>query len=233
MMVLFISVPIYAEDFINIEEGATKEEVIKLLGKPSKIIEKEEVDALEYWIWYEQDNTWVMLFEDGISTGGAGTIGDLLYGMLDLATLFDDPYMGSENGKVIKKTVIDKKLEKIKEEIKITILDARIIENILDERKAGFRYKIKNNSSATIYKLSIIIYFYDRNKKIFYEEERTPIYSESWTDPIILKPNYSVILPEADEDMYSTVDKMDLEEWDEGKIKIQIEDIEIDRSNSY
>jgi len=62
--------------------------------------------------------------------------------------------------------------------------------------------------------MRIVVYFYDGNGKVFYEETRTPIDSESWTDPITLKPNYSVIYPEADKSTYSTVDKMDIGEWD-------------------
>lgn len=219
----------YSMNFNIIQEGATKEEVIQQLGKPHKIIEKEEVPSLEYWVWYEKDNTWVMLFENYKSTGETGTLEELLYGMLDLATLFDDFDMGLDGDKIskneIKETIKDKNLEAIIVDIDITILEAKVIETIFNERKAGFRYKIKNNSSETIYEMKIVVYFYDKNGKIFYEDERIPISSESWTNPIILKPNYSVILPEADERKYSTVDKMDIEEWDEGRISIDIVEI--------
>jgi hypothetical protein len=225
---------LYSRDFKAIQEGTTKEEVIQQLGKPHKIITKEEVPSLEYWVWYEKDNTWVMLFENDKSTGGAGTLEELLYGMLDLATLFNDFDMDLKADKIsqneIKETIKNKNLESIKDDIDITILEARIITNIFNERKAGFRYKIKNNSSETIYEMKIVVYFYDKNGNIYYEDERIPISSESWTNPIILKPNYSVILPEADERKYSTVDKMDIEEWDEGKIKIVIKDIELEQS---
>jgi hypothetical protein len=91
--------------------------------------------------------------------------------------------------------------------------------------------KIKNKTDVTIYDLKIIVYFHDKDGKIFYEETRHVIDSDSWTDPVILKPNYSILYPEADESIYSTVDKMDLNEWDEGKITIEINDIKITPSD--
>jgi len=230
LFIIMIALPVYSKDFKDINEGASKEDVIKKLGKPSKILKNEDSDFYEYWIWYEKDNTWVMLFENEQSTGAASTIEEFLSAFLELTSLFKE---GDNTPLEVEKNVGESSSEEklmelnaLKKDIEISILDAQVIDTIFDERKAGFRLKIKNNTLQTIYKMRIVVYFYDRNGRIFYEETRTPIDSESWTDPITLKPNYSVIYPEANKSTYSTVDKMDIDEWDEGKISIKILEVE-------
>jgi hypothetical protein len=221
MVLLLIGVPLYSKDFDTVQERATKEEIIQKLGKPSKILKRDADSSYEYWIWYESDNTWIMLLENDKSTGSASTVEDMLNTFLEIPFLFDD----GETSELMVENIEEEKeepLDLIMKDIEVSVLKAKIIDTIFDDREAGFRLKIKNNSSETIYKLRATIYFYDNNGRIFYEETRTLVDSESWTDPIILEPNYSIIYPEADESTFSTVSKMDIDEWDEGVISIEI-----------
>jgi len=235
---LLITIPIYGQDFQKIKEGISKEEIIKEVGKPSRVIKVQKIEGYEYWLWYKKGNTWLLLMENEKSAGEAITLEELLTGLLEMASSLGESFQLEEHGgrevgtnkekEIPNKSenkVMNKQTASVTENIDISVLDARIIKTILEERKAGFRLKIKNNSNKTIYRMEIVVYFFDKNGKIFYEESRVPVNSESW-DSIILKPNYSVIYPEADENVYSTVDKMDIDEWDEGKIKVEIFKIE-------
>jgi len=232
---LVLIIPAYGQDFTKIKEGLSKEEIIKEAGKPSQIIKAEIFDRYEFWVWGKKCNTWIMLMEKEKSAGEAVTLEEMLTELLELVSSigedfqFEEPQ--EEEGKGVKEKETTEEIDSVSmdwqtasviENIDISVLDARIIKTYLDKRKAGFRLKIKNNSSETIYRMKIEVYFFDKNGKIFYEESCVPVDSESWTTPIILKPNYSVMYPEVDKNVFSTVDKMDIDEWDEGKIKVEI-----------
>jgi len=240
LLCLFFIAPAYGQDFNKIKEGASRESIIEEVGKPSKVIKKEKYEEFEYWIWYKKDNTWVLLLEKGMSAGEPTIMEALLTNLLNMAysmeKIFEYEEREKEKEGVLEEKEIskkqekqgrDKQLESIKKNITITVLDARIIETFMDEREAGFRLKIKNNSDETIYRMKIVVFFYDKNGKVFYEETRVTVNSESWKDPVTLKPNYSIVYPEADESVYSTVEKMDINEWDEGKIKVEVLEVEI------
>jgi len=113
-------------------------------------------------------------------------------------------------------------IDELKEQIEITILESKVYTSWVDEKQAGFRLKIKNNSDFPIHELKIRVLFIDKTGKPFFEEERTPVggYSLFSDYPDVLKPNYSFLYPE--EGKYNSVDKLDVTEWDEGKIRIEI-----------
>ena len=104
----------------------------------------------------------------------------------------------------------------LQDQIEITILEAKVVETYRGNTP-GYRLKIKNNSAIPIYELKIRLLFIDKKGKPFFEEERTPV------DSKVLKPNYSFLYPKAGS--YCTVDTLDMTEWDEGNIKIEIIEI--------
>ncbi len=111
----------------------------------------------------------------------------------------------------------------LEDQIEITILEAKVVTPLFDEKQAGFRLKIKNNSAVPIYRLKIRIVFIDKNGKPFFEEERTPVSENSWLGSEVLKPNYSFLSPA--KGLFHSVDTLDITEWDEGNIKIEIIEI--------
>ena|GEM_PF-6763064 len=68
--------------------------------------------------------------------------------------------------------------------------------------------------------------FLDKDGKPFFEEERTPVIGSPWISdkPDVLKPNYSFLYP--GEGTYYSVDKLDITEWDEGKMEIEILEVQ-------
>ncbi len=108
--------------------------------------------------------------------------------------------------------------------ITITVEEVRII-TTYSGQEAGLRFHIKNNSSNTVTKLKITVYFLDKTGLAFFEKSYIVVNEDSWTNPIILKPNYTVLHP-SDNDRYSTAEGIDLDEWDEGQIWFEVTEIE-------
>lgn len=122
-------------------------------------------------------------------------------------------------------------IDKIKRQIEITVIQAGITTDYDDNQLPAFQLKIKNNSDTTIYRMSVIVYFIDKNGKIFFEKEFYPVIRGTYNLDRVkeLKPNYSFIYPEIGKVM--TVSEIDLNEWDIGKIKVKVNEIKIEKSN--
>ncbi len=120
-------------------------------------------------------------------------------------------------------------IEKIKSQIEITVIQAGIITDYDDNQLPAFQLKIKNNSDITIYRMSVIVYFIDKNGKIFFEKEFYPVLGGTYNIDRVkeLKPNYSFLYPETGKVM--TVSEIDLNEWDKGKIKVKVNEVKIDK----
>jgi hypothetical protein len=231
LLMLLISTSAYSQDFKLIKENMTKANIIKIAGSPTKILTSTDKSS-SCFIWYRKDSAWCVFLHNDISTSDAGPIDDLVSGILELrASLsnFNTTNVDNEPKKPdpISNNSQNALLETIKKQIEIQILDAKIIKTWSDETKAGCRLKIKNLSSYTIYDLNIIIYYFDKNDKIFYEEAYYPVNSNSWTDRLVLKPNYSILYP-SDQSNYLTASNIDVSEWQEGKVKVEIAKINIE-----
>lgn len=120
-----------------------------------------------------------------------------------------------------------------KDGVTVTITNAGIIKTYTDEKYAGIRMRVKNNSSKTVISLTVVIYYLDRNGKAIFEEEFYPVlyvknqiyYSRPNKK---LKPNYSILSP-ADQNKYSTAKGLNLKEWDEGRVRIKIKEIKYEK----
>ena len=108
--------------------------------------------------------------------------------------------------------------------ISVVVETAKIIETMFDGNKAGLRFKLKNNSEMTVTKLRITVYFLDHDGRRFFEDAYLVVNADSWSDPKVLKPNYSLKYP-TDSSRYATADGLDLDEWDEGKIVFEVTEI--------
>jgi hypothetical protein len=157
-----------------------------------------------------------------------------LKGLLNLASAFSNmssdgitaPAASTPTSKETLGTQNAQKEQTVKDLLQVDVVDAKIIETWSNERKAGYKLKIKNNSGEIVYGLDITVYFYDKDGKVFFEQTLSPVNSASWTNKTILKPNYSMLYP-AGENEYVTADGMDIDEWDEGKIKVEISKVNL------
>jgi hypothetical protein len=220
---------LYADNFDKIKADMSKDEVVKLLGNPNKKLAS--ADKLsEYYIWIKNNDVWCVLIRKNKTTAGAAKIDEILIGLLEFNSSFsamgEQFSGGSDTGgnKTAKEDPVKKAVPpKLASQIEVTVLEATTLKTWDGKTVAGCRFKIKNNSTVTIYNLSITVYFIDKSGKRFFEDTYYPVLSSSWTDKVVLKPNYSLIYPS--EDKYMTADKLDLSEWDEGKIEIEITEI--------
>lgn len=219
---------LFADNFGKIKQDMTKDAVIKLVGNPTKKLASSDKQS-EYYVWIVKNDVWCVMFNKGKTTGEAAKIEDILTGWLEVSSTFSSlgdyftestnaPDISASNEKTAKKPNAN-----LVSQIEVTVLEAKIIKTWSDEVKAGCRVKIKNNSKETIYNLSVTIYYLDKNGKRIYEETSYPVNSSSWIDKIVLKPNYSIIYPS--DDKYMTTDKLDLNEWDEGKVEVEVTEI--------
>ncbi|MBQ5472829.1 MAG: hypothetical protein IIT58_12625 [Treponema sp.] len=251
LVLLTLSFSLFAADFSKVEIGDSKASLIKQYGVPFKEIKD---GKSEYTIWLDNKDIWIVLFENENVKVEPKLLDDLLSSFLELSNAFSswnlgeafsfslDPTVDSSTDVgSIKDTSADAstvdespepsetespdKIDKeLLDSIDIKILECKIYKGYFDT-SAGYRLKIKNNSDREITNLKIILYFYDKNGKVFYDQERWLIYpSSSWslrdsTDP--LKPNYSMLVPKSSSS-YCVVEGIDLEEWDEGKMTYEI-----------
>ena len=101
------------------------------------------------------------------------------------------------------------------------MLDSKIIQTWDDKREAGTRFRIKNNSTENVNELAITVYYNDKNGKAFFEQTFYPVSNSAFSSTGVLKPNYSVLYP-AESDHYMTASGIDLDQWDEGNVKVEI-----------
>jgi hypothetical protein len=207
----------FAQDFSSIAEGDTKNSVIKKLGDPFTTIKKDE---FEYDIWIDKKDIWIISFYNSKVDAKSEKLDDLLTSFLDLKdTLSIIGNVSEENSSKSdeKEIKIDKNLI---DKIEVTILECKVINKDFNP-EVGYRLKVKNKSDKEISKLVIVLYFYDKSGNVFFEEKATLLEKNSYSAPEILKPNYSVLIPKSS-GLIRTVDGIDIEEWNEGKVSFEI-----------
>jgi hypothetical protein len=234
IFVVLIIGNLFGQDYKTIKEGMPKDQVTELLGNPTKVVTSED-QKTECYIWIANKNAWYVLIQDNKTIGTAVSLEEMIMGILDMFSsvsnmnLFDNnqPESITQQEGLENVTSEEAKETAAKNLIQITTLDSRIIKTWGDKREAGCRFKIKNNSSETIYNLELTIYYYDKNGKVFFENTINPISNSSYSSTIdALKPNYSLMYP-ADQSNYITASGVDIDEWDEGKITVEIKKISI------
>lgn len=104
-------------------------------------------------------------------------------------------------------------------------VESRYINTYGDDKKAGIRFKIKNNSDQDLSKVAVKVYYLDSNGNRIHEKTFNPVlvteFSFGNNDP--LKAGYIYQMPER---QFYTSDSVP-NEWDEGKVLTSISDIEI------
>lgn len=222
-ILLIISIKLFAVDFSEIRIGDSKTSLIKQYGTPFKVIKN---GKFEYAVWLDKKDIWLASFEDDKLVAQPMLLDELLNSLLELSNAFadlDNSFSDSNtvnNSKTVK-TEFEEKVDKsLLKSIDISVLECKIF-NKSYRPSAGYRLKVKNNSDKEITKLKIVLYFYDKKGKVFFEQDCMLINSEGYSNPKNLKPNYSVLIPESSSSFYS-IDGMDLEEWDEGKVSLEV-----------
>lgn len=170
-----------------------RNEVTKLIEKAEKLLEDKQ-------------------FEESISI--YKKLSELPYG-------YNDGLVGIEKAKNEMK-IHSEKMDYI-ENIEITEFKASRVDTYSNEGIPAFRVSLKNKGNRSLDKVKVIVYFYDSNGNVIYEEDYHPIlvtkYSSS-SKP--LKPGYVSEMPV---NRYYTLDST-LTDWDESKATIEIVDIE-------
>lgn len=112
----------------------------------------------------------------------------------------------------------------IRDHLKVYDLDARYYDSMLDGRVPGVEFKIKNNGSRTLNKVTVRVVFYDAEDKPIAEEEYYPVLvtSSGIGDNTPLRPNY--IWQQEQGQFYSA--KSVPSEWKTGKATATITEIE-------
>ncbi len=217
IFICFCFFNLFAFDFSSIKAGESKTDIISRFGKPIKSIKESRT---EFCIWEDSDEIWVISFTNEISDGEALKIEEFFKFFIEFGNIFSEL---NENEKTLIKKQ-DMKIDKtILDEIDINILECRIFNKNYDP-SVGYRLKVKNRSNKEISKLSIVLYFYDKNGEIFFEKKSNLIDSDSYTGAKILKPNYSILIPESS-GMIRTIEGIDIDEWDEGNVSFEIEEL--------
>lgn len=232
LITCLLSFNLFAVDLSKVKIGDSKVQVVKQFGTPLKEIKN---GKFEYDVWTDKNDIWMVSFENDKVATDPCLIEDLLNTFLDISNAFSD--LGnslsdwnieassnattSSESSSTKKTESAEKVDKsLLKSIDIKILECFIINKDYNP-KAGYRLKVKNNGSKEITKLKIVLYFYDKKGKVFFENNCTLIDADSYSGPKNLKPNYSVLIPENTSTFY-TAQGMDLDEWDEGKVTFEV-----------
>lgn len=215
---------LFSVDLSKAKIGDSKASVIKQYGTPFKEIKN---GNFEYDVWFDKKDIWMVSFEDEKAVGEPIMFDDFLNSLMELRNSFasfSDSFTNNSNSintETEQKENINRSLLK---SIDITITECKIY-NKTSDPTAGYKLKVKNNSDKVITKLRICMYFYDKKGKIFFEDQCTLIDSERYYVPSNLKPNYSILIPEYSSSFYS-VDGMDLDEWDEGKVTFEVTELQ-------
>jgi hypothetical protein len=215
---------LFSVDLTKIKEGDSKTSVIKQYGMPFKEIKN---GKFEYDVWFDKKDIWMASFEDEKLISEPIMLDDFLNSLMDLRNAFDDladSYTTNPNSYATETEQKEKINKTLLNSIDVTITECKIYNKTYDPT-AGYKLKVKNNSDKIITKLTIVIYFYDKKGKIFFEDQCPLIDSESFSIPSNLKPNYSVLIPEYSSSYYS-VKGMDIDEWDEGKVTFEVIELE-------
>ena len=231
-IICLLSFNLFSVDLSKIKVGDSKASLVKQFGTPFKEIKN---GKFEYDVWVDKKDIWLASFENDKVATQPMLLDEFLNTLLDLSNAFSDlgnsfsdwnvddtsnssiSSVSSTSTNTKPEVKIDKSLLK---SIEITVLECKIFNKSYDPTP-GYRLKVKNNSDKEISKLKIVIYFYDKNGKVFFENECTLIDSESYYNPKNLKPNYSILVPESSSS-FRSVSGMDFEEWDEGKVSLEV-----------
>ena len=231
-VICLLSFNLFSVDLTKVQIGDSKSQVIKQFGTPLKEIKN---GKFEYDVWADKKDIWMVSLEDDKVATEPCLLEDLLNTFLDISNAFADlgnsfsdwnvedssNVSTSDASSTTKKTEPEVKVDKsLLKSTEITILESTIINKDYNP-KAGYRLKVKNNGNKEITKLKVIIYFYDKKGKVFFEDSCSLIDSDSYTGQKILKPNYSVLIPESSS-IYYTAKGIDLDEWDEGKVSFEV-----------
>ena len=232
LIICLLSFNLFSVDLSKIKVGDSKASLVKQYGTPFKEIKN---GKFEYDVWVDKKDIWLASFENDKVATEPVMIEDFLNALLEVSNAFanmSDSFSdwnvdetskstSSTTSSTTKKTepaeAVDKSILKA---VDISILECKIFNKDYSP-KAGYRLKVKNNSSKEITKLKIVLYFYDKKGKVFFEDSCTLINSEGYSNPKNLKPNYSVLIPENTSTFY-TAQGMDLDEWDEGKVTFEV-----------
>lgn len=232
LIICLLSSNLFSVDLTTIKIGDSKTSVVKQFGTPFKEIKN---GKFEYDVWVDKKDMWFTSFENDKVATEPVMIEDFLNALLDLSNAFsdlgnsfsdwnvDDTTKSSTatTSSTTKKTEPAEAVDKsILKSVDISILECEIFNKDYSP-KAGYRLKVKNNSNKEITKLKIILYFYDKKGKVFFEDSCTLINSEGYSNPKNLKPNYSILIPESSSS-FRSVSGMDLDEWDEGKVTFEV-----------
>lgn len=231
-LICLISFNLFSVDLSKIRIGDSKASLIKQYGIPFKEIQK---GNFEYDVWLDKKDIWIVSFENNKVASQPILLDEFLNTLLDLSNAFSDlgnsfsewnvadtssSSTAAENP-TTNKTEPDVKIDQsLLKSIDITFIECKIFNKSYDPTP-GYRLKVKNNSDKEISKLKIVVYFYDKKGKIFFENECTLIDSESYYNPKNLKPNYSILVPESSSS-FRSVSGMDIDEWNEGKVSFEV-----------
>lgn len=231
-IICLLSFNLFSVDLSKIKIGDSKASLVKQYGTPFKEIKN---GKFEYDVWLDKNDIWLASFEDDKVATQPMLLDEFLNTLLDLSNAFSDlgnsfsdwnvddtsnssiSSVSSTSTNTKPEVKIDKSLLK---SIDITVLECKIFNKSYDPTP-GYRLKVKNNSDKEISKLRIVLYFYDKKGKVFFENECTLIDSEGYYNPKNLKPNYSTLVPESSSS-FRSVSGMDIEEWDEGKVSFEV-----------
>ena len=231
-VICLLSFNLFSVELSKIKIGDSKTSLVKQYGTPFKEIKN---GKFEYDVWLDKKDIWLCSFENEKVATEPMLLDDFLNSLLELSNAFSalgdlnfsdtadastsaaTSSVSSTKTKTETEVKIDKSLLK---SIDITVTECKIFNKSYDPTP-GYKLKVKNNSDKLVSKLKIVIYFYDKKGKVFFEDETTLIDSESYYNPKSLKPNYSVLIPESSSS-FRSVSGMDIEEWDEGKVSFEI-----------
>lgn len=231
-VICLLSFNLFSVELSKIKIGDSKNSLVKQYGTPFKEIKN---GKFEYDVWLDKKDIWLCSFENEKVATEPMLLDDFLNSLLELSNAFSalgdlnfsdtadtstsaaTSSVSSTKTKTESEVKIDKSLLK---SIDITVTECKIYNKSYDPTP-GYKLKVKNNSDKLVSKLKIVIYFYDKKGKVFFEDETTLIDSESYYNPKSLKPNYSVLIPESSSS-FRSVSGMDIEEWDEGKVSFDI-----------
>lgn len=100
-------------------------------------------------------------------------------------------------------------------------LDAQYYKTYDSDKTPGVKFKIKNKGDRTIEKLKIMVYFYDEDNNVIFEEDFYPLSSY---DDKPLKPGY---IWQIEQDKFYPVNSCP-SEWKEGSITAEITEIKLE-----
>ena len=139
----------------------------------------------------------------------------------ELPSGYADGYIGIQKATKELNT-FTRKMAAIKN-IEITEFTAKRIDTYSKKGVPAVRIGLKNNGDESLDEVEVIVYFYDSEGNVIYEEDYHPVLVSSYSfGSKPLKPGY---VNEMESGKYYTLDST-LKDWDESKATIKIVDVE-------